>query len=63
MLESWGGDGFDTITKEEFERVGFDTCKQYCMNYCWDYGYGYCDNCAYDKEIKKRRKAESEGEE
>lgn len=63
MLSGWGGDGRDTITTKELNIIGFDTCKKYCEEYCWDHGMGYCPNCAYDKERTKRRKAESEDEE
>lgn len=51
MLESWGGDGGDTITTEEFEKVGFDKAMEYHKEYCWHHGFGYCDNCALDKHI------------
>ena len=61
MLASWGGDGFyDSVMDNEMQRVGFDTCESYCREYCWHHGFGYCNNCAYDKERTKRRKAESE---
>lgn len=52
MLETWGGDGGDTITQEEFERVGYDEAKKYHDEYCWYHGFGYCDNCALDKHFK-----------
>lgn len=64
MLSTWGGNnGIDTISQDELECVGFDTCAEYCKKYCWHYGMGYCDNCAYDKEVRIRRKAESEDDE
>lgn len=57
MKESWGGQGLDTINEEELKEVGYEKCKEYCSRYCWPYGYGYCDNCAFDKERTNRRKA------
>jgi len=58
MLSTWGGNGgTDTIMQEEFDRLGYETCAQYCDKYCWDYGVGWCANCAlaeYEKETKKK---------
>ena len=63
MLSTWGGNnGIDTISREELDCVGYDTCAEYCERYCWYYGIGYCNDCAYDKEFTKRRSAESEVE-
>lgn len=56
MLESWGGDGLDTITEEEYQRVGHEKAVEYHETYCWHYGMGYCDNCAL---IKHRRKVDA----
>ena len=44
----------DAISEEELKEHGFEKCKSYCTDYCWPHGYGYCNNCAYDKELKKR---------
>lgn len=56
MLSTWGGNnGIDTISQAELDCVGFDTCAEYCKEYCWYHGRGCCDNCAYDKERTKRR--------
>ena len=52
MLASWGGNGGDTITEEEYEKVGFDKAMEYHKQYCWYHGFGYCDNCALDKHIE-----------
>lgn len=60
MLSTWGGNGMDCISDEEYQKVGFDKCAEYCKEYCWYHGMGYCNNCAYDKELTKRRQAESE---
>lgn len=61
MLSTWGGNnGIDTISQVELECVGFDTCADYCKEYCWHHGMGYCDSCAYNKELENRRKIESE---
>ena len=54
MLSGWGGDGLDTITQEELERVGYDTAKEYCKVYCWYHGFGYCKRCAYEKARKEQ---------
>ena len=51
MLESWGGNGFDTITEEEYQRVGHEKAREYHKEYCWHYGMGYCDNCALNKHL------------
>ena len=63
MLATWGGDGFDRISEVELKTIGYETCSKYCSEYCWHHGMGFCDNCAYDKERIKRRKAEREEEE
>lgn len=61
MLSTWGGNnGRDTISQDELDCVGFDTCAEYCKKYCWDYGIGYCANCAYDKERKNRKQIKGE---
>ena len=64
MLDTWGGNnGIDTISQDELDHVGYDTCAEYCKKYCWFYGMGYCGNCAYDKERTKRHMTESEDKE
>ena len=60
MLNTWGGNGMDSVSDEEYQKVGFDKCTRYCSEYCWHHGMGFCDDCAYDKELRKRRKMESE---
>ena len=60
MLATWGGDGLDRISEVELKTMGYENCTKYCSEYCWHHGMGFCDNCAYDKELSKRRKAESE---
>ena len=60
MLSTWGGDGRDTITEEELKRVGYDTCKKYCAEYCWYHGFGCCNNCAYDKERERKQRGAEE---
>lgn len=63
MLGTWGGDnGLDTISQKELYAVGFDTCENYCKEYCWYHGMGHCENCAYDEERNRRRKEEGSGE-
>lgn len=52
MLETWGGEGLDTISENEFAEVGYDVAEKYCKTYCWHYGNGYCNNCAYEKAKK-----------
>lgn len=58
MLSTWGGNGGDTITEEELTREGYDTCIKYCSEYCWNHGFGWCNNCALDKERERRQRGE-----
>ena len=53
MLEVWGDNGGDTISEEEYEKVGHDTAMEYHRNYCWLYGFGFCGDCALDKHMGK----------
>ena len=50
----------DLVSEEELKTHGFDYCLAYCKDYCWPYGFGYCDNCALDKEIRNPGKMEGD---
>lgn len=55
MLITWGGNGLDTISEEEFNSIGKEKCEEYCDRYCWKYGYGNCSRCALDKARQEGR--------
>ena len=47
--------GLDTINEEELKQEGMERCRDYCNDFCFDHGYGYCPNCAYYKVIQEKQ--------